>query len=98
VLQQHVDHKITNALLKKGTRNAYKTWNQQESAWVDMSLHESHDEGRFGVTNNTIFQLSGPAAHSSAQPHSVATPPHAAAHQALAPIQGLASALRQHEF
>jgi hypothetical protein len=51
VLQQHVDHKITNALLTKGTRNAYKTWNQQESAWVDMSLH---DEGRFGVTNNTI--------------------------------------------
>ena len=25
VLQQHVDHKIANALLKKGTRDAYKT-------------------------------------------------------------------------
>jgi hypothetical protein len=52
--QQHVDHKITNALLKKGTRDAYKTWNQQDSAWVDMRLDESHDEGGFGVPNNTI--------------------------------------------
>jgi hypothetical protein len=52
--QQHVDHKITNALLKKGTRDAYKTWNQQDRAWVDMRLHESHDEGGFGVPNNTI--------------------------------------------
>jgi hypothetical protein len=25
--QQHVDHKIANALLKKGTREAYKKWN-----------------------------------------------------------------------
>jgi hypothetical protein len=41
-----------------------------------------------------VLQLSGPVAHSSAQTHSVATPTHAAAHQALAQIQGLASALR----
>ena len=27
--QQHVDHKIANALLKKGTREAYKKWNLQ---------------------------------------------------------------------
>jgi hypothetical protein len=27
--QQHVDWKISNALLKKGTQDAYKTWNQQ---------------------------------------------------------------------
>jgi hypothetical protein len=52
--QQHVDWKISNALLKKGTRDAYKTWNQQDRAWVDMRLHESHDEGGFGVSNNTI--------------------------------------------
>jgi hypothetical protein len=44
-----------------------------------------------------VFQLSGPAAH-SAQPNSVATPSHAAIEQALAPIQGLASALRRHVF
>jgi len=54
VLQQHVHHKIANALLKKSTRDAYKTWNQQDRAWVDMRLHESHDEGGFGVPNNTI--------------------------------------------
>jgi hypothetical protein len=54
VLQQHVDHKIANALLKKGTRDAYKAWNQQDCAWVDMCLHELHDEGGFGVPNNTI--------------------------------------------
>ena len=52
--QQHVDHHITLALLKKGTRDNYKTWNQQDSAWVDMLLHESHDEGSFSVSNNTI--------------------------------------------
>ena len=46
--QQHVDHKITNELLKKGARDAYKTWNQQDRAWVDMRLHESHDAGGFG--------------------------------------------------
>ena len=45
VLQhQHVDWKISNTLLKKGTRDTYKTWNQQDCAWVDMRLHESHDE------------------------------------------------------
>jgi hypothetical protein len=52
--EQHVDHHIASALLKKGTRDAYKTWNQQDRAWVDMRLHESHDEGGFGVSNNTI--------------------------------------------
>ena len=45
---------IANALLKKGTGDAYKSWNQQDRAWVDMRLHESHDEGGFGVPNNTI--------------------------------------------
>jgi hypothetical protein len=52
--QQHVDHKIAKALLKKATRETYKTWTQQDSVWVDMRLHESHDEGGFGVPNNTI--------------------------------------------
>ena len=54
--QQHVDFKISNTLLKKGTREAYKTWTQQDRAWVDMLLHESHDEGCFGhsVSHNTI--------------------------------------------
>jgi hypothetical protein len=54
VLQQHVDHHITSALLKKGTQDAYNTFNQQDRAWVDMRLHESQDEGGFGIPNNTI--------------------------------------------
>jgi hypothetical protein len=32
--QQHVDWKISNSLLKKGTLEAYKTWTQ-DCAWVD---------------------------------------------------------------
>ncbi len=52
--QQHVDWKISNSLLKKGNREAYKTWTQQDSAWVDMRLHESPEESCFGVSNNTI--------------------------------------------
>ena len=51
------DHKIANALLKKGTLDIYKTWNQHDRAWVDMRLHESHDDGGFGVSNNTITRL-----------------------------------------
>jgi hypothetical protein len=52
--QQHVDHHIASALLKKGTQDVHRTWNQQDRAWVDMRLHESHDEGGFGVTTNVI--------------------------------------------
>ena len=56
--QQHVAWKISNALLKKGTPDAYNTSNQQDRAWVDMRLHESHDKGGFGVSNNTITRHS----------------------------------------
>jgi hypothetical protein len=51
--QQHVDHQIVSALLK-GTRHDYKKWNLQDSDWVDMCLHESHNKGGFNVPNNTI--------------------------------------------
>ena len=33
---RHSDHKIVNVLLKNGTRDAYKAWNQQDHTWVDM--------------------------------------------------------------
>ena len=35
--QQHVNWKISNALLKKGTRDTYKTWCMEPAgrAWVD---------------------------------------------------------------
>jgi hypothetical protein len=53
IQQQHVDHKIVNALLKKGT-GTNKSWNQQDRAWVDMRLHESHEEDGLKVTHNTV--------------------------------------------
>jgi hypothetical protein len=52
--EQHVDHNIASGLLKQGTQDAYRTLNQQDRAWVDMRLHESYDEGGFGIPNNTI--------------------------------------------
>jgi hypothetical protein len=52
--QQHVNWKISNTLLKKGTRDYYKTWNQQDHTWVNMQLHELYDEDCFSVSNNTI--------------------------------------------
>jgi hypothetical protein len=30
---------------------------EHDRAWVDMRLHESHDDGGFGVSNNTIIRL-----------------------------------------
>ena len=50
--QQHVDRKIADALLKKGTKGAYTSWTQQDRAWVDMVLHLPHEQG--GITNNTV--------------------------------------------
>ena len=52
--QQHVDHKIAEALLKKGTDNAHRNWTRQDRAWVDMVLHLPHEHGGFGVTHNTV--------------------------------------------
>jgi hypothetical protein len=38
--KQHVDHKIANALLKKkGTRDAYRAWNQQDLAFCVGSTY-----------------------------------------------------------
>ena len=50
--QQHVDHKIANALLKKGTLDDYKKWNLQDRAWVDMAC-----------TNRTTRGLRRPQQH-----------------------------------
>jgi hypothetical protein len=58
--QQHVNHKIANALLKKGTREAYKTLTQQDSAWVDMRQHESHDQGGFDIPNTITLSQGTP--------------------------------------
>ena len=49
-----VDHKVANAPLKKGTRDTCKAWNQQDRGWVDISLHESHEESSVRVTHTTV--------------------------------------------
>ena len=52
--QQHVDYKIAEALLKRGTNNAHQTWALNHRAWVDMVIHLPHDHGGFGITSNVI--------------------------------------------
>jgi hypothetical protein len=50
--QQHVDYKIAEALLKRGTDNAHQTCALNHRAWVDMVIHLPHDHGGFGITSN----------------------------------------------
>jgi hypothetical protein len=52
--QQHVDYKIAEALLKRGTNSARQTWALKHRAWVDMVIHLPHDHGGFGITSNVI--------------------------------------------
>jgi hypothetical protein len=50
--QQHVDCKIANALLKKGTKQHANGWDASSKARAHMVLHLPHAEGGFGVTFN----------------------------------------------
>jgi hypothetical protein len=34
--------------------NCFASAHQQDRAWVDMRLHEYHEQGGFGVTHNTV--------------------------------------------
>jgi hypothetical protein len=52
--QQHVDCKIADALLKKGTKQHADGWDAQSKAWAHMVLHLPHAEGGFGVTFNDV--------------------------------------------
>ena len=52
--QQHVDCKIADALLKKGTKQHADGWDASSKAWAHMVLHLSHAECGFGVTFNDI--------------------------------------------
>jgi hypothetical protein len=55
VLQQHhVDCKIADALLKKGTKQNADGWDACSKAWAHMVLHLPHAEGGFGVTFNEV--------------------------------------------
>ena len=52
--QQHVDCKIADALLKKGTKQHTDGWDAHSKAWAHMVLHLPHAEGGFGVTFNDV--------------------------------------------
>ncbi len=52
--QQHVDCKIADALLKKGTKQHADGWDASSKDWAHMVLHLPHAEGGFGVTFNDV--------------------------------------------
>ena len=52
--QQHVDCKIADALLKKGTKQHADGWDAPSKTWAHMVLHLPHAEGGFGVTFNDV--------------------------------------------
>jgi hypothetical protein len=52
--QQHVDCKITDTLLKKGTKQYAYDWDSSNKDWAYMCIHLPHVEGGFGVTFNDV--------------------------------------------
>ncbi len=52
--QQHVDCKISDALLKKDTKQHADGWDTPSKDWSHMVLHLPHTEGGFGVTFNDV--------------------------------------------
>ncbi len=52
--QQHVDCKIANALLKKGTKKHAAGWDASDKDWAHMVLHLPHTEGGFGMPFNCV--------------------------------------------
>ncbi len=50
--QQHVDCKIADTLLKKGTKQHADGWDTSSKDWEHMVLHLPHAEGGFGVPFN----------------------------------------------
>jgi hypothetical protein len=52
--QQHVDCKIADGLLKRGTKQHAGAWDVSSKDWAHMVLHLPHAEGGFGVTFNCV--------------------------------------------
>ena len=52
--QQHVDCKIADALLKKGTKQHADGWDASSKDWAHMVLHLPHAEGGFSVPFNCV--------------------------------------------
>ena len=52
--QQHVDCKIADTLLKKGTKQHADGWDTSSEDWAHMCIHLPHAEGGFCVTFNDV--------------------------------------------
>ncbi len=52
--QQHVDVKIDDVFLKKGTKQHTDGWDVVSKDWAHMVLHLPHAEGGFGVPFNCV--------------------------------------------
>jgi hypothetical protein len=52
--QQHVDCKIADALLKKGTKQHADGWDAPSRTWAHLCLHLPHAQGVFGVSSNDL--------------------------------------------
>jgi hypothetical protein len=52
--QQHVDCKVADTLLKKGTKQYEDGWDSSIKDWTHMCIHLPHPEGDFGVTLNDV--------------------------------------------
>jgi hypothetical protein len=52
--QQHVDCKIADALLKKGSKQYADGWDVSSKDWAHMVLHLPHAEGGFSVPFNCV--------------------------------------------
>jgi hypothetical protein len=60
--QQHVNCKIVDAHLQKGTKQDTDGWDTASKAWAHRVLHLPHAEGGFGVAShdvNIIFGVAG---------------------------------------
>ncbi len=53
---RHVDTAIVNATLKKGTRNSFVHWHNQDYDMAVTMLQMSHTMGGFGLTPNVLAQ------------------------------------------
>jgi hypothetical protein len=52
--QQHVDCKVADALLKRGTKQHAEGWDASSKAWAHMVLHLPHAEDGFGITFHDV--------------------------------------------
>jgi hypothetical protein len=63
--QRHIDTAISNAIMKKGTRNSFLLWSQQDYDLAVTRLQMPHVRGGFGLTPNTLPQSSAKVAMAS---------------------------------